>query len=144
MNRSCWTSRHVSFLLSANALLLERSEGVSRLNLHFDGSAKRLVLSVFVLSCTWLSVFVQVINAELVCNARPLSPQMTEAFDKISKQVCSLSKQIAHLQLSVLYADILCIWASLQTNALNGQVPQCFATSATHIYMQSTCKHPKL
>ncbi len=45
--------------------------------------------------------FVQVINAELECNARPLSPQMTEAFDKISKQVCSLSEQIAHLQLSV-------------------------------------------
>ena len=41
------------------------------------------------------------INAELECNARPLSPQMTEAFDKISKQVCSLSEQIAHLQLSV-------------------------------------------
>ena len=45
--------------------------------------------------------FVQVINAELECNARPLSPQRTEAFDKISKQVCSLSEQIAHLQLSV-------------------------------------------
>ncbi|KAL0047769.1 hypothetical protein WJX82_011485 [Trebouxia sp. C0006] len=43
----------------------------------------------------------QVINAELECNARPLSLQMTEAFDKISKQVCSLSEQIAHLQLSV-------------------------------------------
>ncbi|DBB10688.1 TPA: hypothetical protein ACH3X3_007189 [Trebouxia sp. C0006] len=43
----------------------------------------------------------RVINAELECNARPLSPQMTEAFDKISKQVCSLSEQIAHLQLSV-------------------------------------------
>ncbi|DBB06101.1 TPA: hypothetical protein ACH3X3_009660 [Trebouxia sp. C0006] len=43
----------------------------------------------------------QVINAELECSARPLSPQMTEAFDKISKQVCSLSEQIAHLQLSV-------------------------------------------
>ena len=40
-------------------------------------------------------------NAELEWNARPLSPQMTEAFDKISKQVCSLSEQIAHLQLSV-------------------------------------------
>ena len=26
---------------------------------------------------------------------------MTEAFDKLSKQVCSLSEQIAHLQLSV-------------------------------------------
>ena len=45
--------------------------------------------------------FVQVMNAELEWNARPLSPQMTEAFDKISKQVCSLSEQIAHLQLSV-------------------------------------------
>ncbi|KAL3134247.1 hypothetical protein ABBQ38_006678 [Trebouxia sp. C0009 RCD-2024] len=43
----------------------------------------------------------QVIDAELECHARPLSPQMTEAVDKISKQVCSLSKQIAHLQLSV-------------------------------------------
>ncbi|DBA89505.1 TPA: hypothetical protein ACH3X1_004127 [Trebouxia sp. C0004] len=43
----------------------------------------------------------QVMNAELEWNARPLSPQMTEAFDKISKQVCSLSEQIAHLQLSV-------------------------------------------
>ncbi|KAL3134416.1 hypothetical protein ABBQ38_006478 [Trebouxia sp. C0009 RCD-2024] len=42
-----------------------------------------------------------VINAELEWNARPLSPQMSEAFDKISKQVCSLSEQIAHLQLSV-------------------------------------------
>ncbi|KAL0043707.1 hypothetical protein WJX82_006330 [Trebouxia sp. C0006] len=31
----------------------------------------------------------QVINAELECSARPLSPQMTEAFDKISKQVLS-------------------------------------------------------
>jgi len=40
-----------------------------------------------------------VIDAELECNARPLSPQMTEAFDKISKHVCSLSKQIAQLQL---------------------------------------------
>ncbi|KAL3153589.1 hypothetical protein ABBQ38_011578 [Trebouxia sp. C0009 RCD-2024] len=40
-------------------------------------------------------------NAELEWNARPLSPQMTEAFDKISKQVCSLSEQIAHLQLNV-------------------------------------------
>ncbi|DBA77964.1 TPA: hypothetical protein ACH3X1_009124 [Trebouxia sp. C0004] len=28
----------------------------------------------------------QVIDAELECNARPLSPQMTEGFDKISKQ----------------------------------------------------------
>ena len=45
--------------------------------------------------------FVQVMNEELEWNARPLSPQMTEAFDKISKQVCSLSEQIAHLQLSV-------------------------------------------
>ncbi len=45
--------------------------------------------------------FVQVMKAELEWNARPLSPQMTEAFDKISKQVCSLSEQIAHLQLSV-------------------------------------------
>ena len=44
---------------------------------------------------------VQVIDAEMECNARPLSPQMTEAFDKISKHVCSLSEQIAHLQLSV-------------------------------------------
>ncbi len=35
------------------------------------------------------------------CNTRPLSPQMTEAFDKISKQVCSLSEQVAHLQLSL-------------------------------------------
>ncbi|KAL3154758.1 hypothetical protein ABBQ38_011304 [Trebouxia sp. C0009 RCD-2024] len=43
----------------------------------------------------------RVIDAELECNARPLSPQMTEAFDKLSKQVCSLSEQIAHLQLSV-------------------------------------------
>ncbi|KAL3134708.1 hypothetical protein ABBQ32_007711 [Trebouxia sp. C0010 RCD-2024] len=43
--------------------------------------------------------FVQVINAELEWNARPLSPQMTEALDKISKQVCFLSEQIAHLQL---------------------------------------------
>ena len=41
------------------------------------------------------------IDAELECNARPLSPQMTEAFDKISKHVCSLSEQIAQLQLSV-------------------------------------------
>lgn len=45
--------------------------------------------------------FVQVINAEMDCNARPLSPQMTEAFEKISKQVCSLSEQVAHLQLSL-------------------------------------------
>ena len=44
---------------------------------------------------------VQVINAELECSICPLSPQMTEAFDKISKQVYSLSEQIAHLQLSV-------------------------------------------
>ncbi|KAL3130215.1 hypothetical protein ABBQ38_008514 [Trebouxia sp. C0009 RCD-2024] len=43
----------------------------------------------------------QVINAELECNARPVSPQVTEAFDKISKQVCSLSEQIALLQLSM-------------------------------------------
>jgi len=43
----------------------------------------------------------QVINAEMECNARPLSPQLTEAFDKISKQVVSLSEQVAHLQLSV-------------------------------------------
>ena len=43
----------------------------------------------------------QVINAEMECNARPLSPQLTEAFDKISKQVCSLSEQVARLQLSV-------------------------------------------
>ena len=35
------------------------------------------------------------------CNARPLSPQLTEAFDKISKQVVSLSEQVALLQLSV-------------------------------------------
>ncbi|KAL3149509.1 hypothetical protein ABBQ32_002291 [Trebouxia sp. C0010 RCD-2024] len=35
----------------------------------------------------------RVIDAELECNARPLSPQMTEAFDKISKHVCSLSEQ---------------------------------------------------
>ncbi|DBA96412.1 TPA: hypothetical protein ACH3X1_015308 [Trebouxia sp. C0004] len=45
--------------------------------------------------------FVQVMNAELEWDARPLSPQMTEAFDKISKQVCSLSEQIAHLQRGV-------------------------------------------
>ena len=45
--------------------------------------------------------FVQVMNAELEWNARPLSPQMSEAFDKISKHVCSLSEQIAQLQLSV-------------------------------------------
>ena len=44
---------------------------------------------------------VQVINAELECSTCPLSPRMTEAFDKISKQVYSLSEQIAHLQLSV-------------------------------------------
>ena len=37
------------FLLSANALLLERSEGISRLDLHCDGQGKRLVLSVVVL-----------------------------------------------------------------------------------------------
>ena len=43
----------------------------------------------------------QVINAELECSARPLSPQLTEAFDKISKQVCSLSEQVAHLQLTM-------------------------------------------
>ncbi|DBA76442.1 TPA: hypothetical protein ACH3X2_008514 [Trebouxia sp. C0005] len=43
----------------------------------------------------------RVIDAEMECNARPLSPQMTEAFDKISKHVCSLSEQIAHLQFSV-------------------------------------------
>ncbi|KAL0034191.1 hypothetical protein WJX77_002616 [Trebouxia sp. C0004] len=43
----------------------------------------------------------QVINAEMECNARPLSPQLTEAFDKISKQVVSLSEQVALLQLSV-------------------------------------------
>ncbi|DBA92490.1 TPA: hypothetical protein ACH3X1_002723 [Trebouxia sp. C0004] len=47
------------------------------------------------------SILYLVIDAELDCHARPLSPQMTEAFDKISKQVCSLSEQIAHLQLSV-------------------------------------------
>ena len=35
------------------------------------------------------------------CNTRPLSPQMTEAFGKISKQVCCLSEQVAHLQLSL-------------------------------------------
>ncbi|KAL3134582.1 hypothetical protein ABBQ38_006422 [Trebouxia sp. C0009 RCD-2024] len=34
-------------------------------------------------------------------NARPLSPQMTEAFDKVSKKVYSLSEQVAHLQLSL-------------------------------------------
>ncbi|KAL3140063.1 hypothetical protein ABBQ38_004343 [Trebouxia sp. C0009 RCD-2024] len=43
----------------------------------------------------------QVISAELECRTRPLSPQLTEAFDKISKQVCSLSEQVAHLQLSM-------------------------------------------
>ncbi|KAL0035302.1 hypothetical protein WJX77_000053 [Trebouxia sp. C0004] len=32
----------------------------------------------------------QVINAEMECNARPISPQLTEAFDKISK-ACLLS-----------------------------------------------------
>ncbi|DBA66694.1 TPA: hypothetical protein ACH3X2_002158 [Trebouxia sp. C0005] len=47
------------------------------------------------------SILYLVMNAELEWNTRPLSPQMTEAFDKISKQVCSLSEQIAHLQLSV-------------------------------------------
>ncbi|DBB02851.1 TPA: hypothetical protein ACH3X1_013458 [Trebouxia sp. C0004] len=47
------------------------------------------------------SILYLVMNAELEWNARPLSPQMTEAFDKISKQVCSHSEQIAHLQLSV-------------------------------------------
>ena len=46
------SSRHVSFLSSADALLLERSERVSRLHLHCDGEAKRLVLSVVVLSWT--------------------------------------------------------------------------------------------
>ena len=46
------SSRHVSFLSSADALLLERSVRVSRLNLHCDGEAKRLVLSVVVLSWT--------------------------------------------------------------------------------------------
>ncbi len=35
------------------------------------------------------------------CNARPLSPQLTEAFDELSKQVCSLSEQVAQLQLSI-------------------------------------------
>ena len=40
-------------------------------------------------------------NAELEWNARPLSPQMSEAFGKIGKNVCSLSEQIAQLQLSV-------------------------------------------
>ena len=43
---------HVSLLLSASALLLEWYEGVFRLNLHCDDLAKRLVLSVIVLSCT--------------------------------------------------------------------------------------------
>ncbi|DBB01051.1 TPA: hypothetical protein ACH3X1_000951 [Trebouxia sp. C0004] len=43
----------------------------------------------------------RVIDAELECNARPLSPQMTQAFDKISKQVCSLSEQLTQLQLSM-------------------------------------------
>ncbi len=59
----------------------------------FEGSLLR--------RCNWLSSFVQVINAEMECNTRPLSLQMTEAFDKISKQVCSLSEQVAHLQLSL-------------------------------------------
>ena len=31
----------------------------------------------------------------------PLSPQLTEAFEKISKRVCSLSEQVAHLQLTM-------------------------------------------
>ncbi|DBA84393.1 TPA: hypothetical protein ACH3X1_006033 [Trebouxia sp. C0004] len=44
---------------------------------------------------------VQVIYAELECSARPLSPQLAEAFDKISKQVCSLSEQVAYLQLTM-------------------------------------------
>ncbi|KAL3135421.1 hypothetical protein ABBQ32_007604 [Trebouxia sp. C0010 RCD-2024] len=47
------------------------------------------------------SVLYLVINAELECNACPLSPQLTEAFDKISKQVYSLSEQVAHLQLAM-------------------------------------------
>ena len=59
----------------------------------FEGSLLR--------GCNRLSSFVQVINAEMECNTRPLSPQMTEAFDKINKQVCSLSEQMAHLQLSL-------------------------------------------
>ena len=42
----------IYFLSNADALLLERSERVSRLNLHCDGKAKRLVLSVVVLSWT--------------------------------------------------------------------------------------------
>lgn len=42
-----------------------------------------------------------VIHAELECSARPLSPQLTEAFDKISKQVYSFSEQVAHLQLTM-------------------------------------------
>ena len=59
----------------------------------FEGSLLR--------GCNRLSSSVQVINAEMECNTRPLSPQITEAFDKISKQVCSLSEQVAHLQLSL-------------------------------------------
>ena len=35
------------------------------------------------------------------CNARPLSPQLTETFDKLSKQVCSPSEQVALWQLSM-------------------------------------------
>ena len=43
------------------------------------------------------------------CNARPLSPQLTEAFDKLSKQVCSLSKQVAQLQLSMKQPLHMCL-----------------------------------
>ena len=43
----------------------------------------------------------QVLQAELHWSARPLSPQLTEAFGKIKQQVDSVSEQVARLQLSV-------------------------------------------
>ena len=52
-------------------------------------------------SCNLLSSSVQVTTADMECNTCALSPQVTEAFDKISKQGCSLSEQVAHLQLSL-------------------------------------------
>ena len=48
-----------------------------------------------------MTIATQVLQAELLWSARPLSPQLTEAFGEIKKQVDSVSEQVACLQLSV-------------------------------------------
>ncbi len=48
-----------------------------------------------------MTIATQVLQAELLWSARPLSPQLTEAFGDIKKQVDSVSEQVACLQLSV-------------------------------------------